>query len=60
MGIFELVPHVPNLIRRIHETVQDIIAKKPVAVISIDSKAFTMRVAKLIQKSKKRVIKKSN
>ena len=53
MGIFELVPHVPNLIRRIHETVQDIIAKKPVAVISIDSKAFTMRVAKLIQKQQK-------
>ena len=53
MGIFELVPHVPNLIRRIHETVQDIIIKKPVAVISIDSKAFTMRVAKLIQKKQK-------
>jgi len=53
MGIFELVPHVPNLIRRIHETLQDIIAKKPVAVISIDSKAFTMRVAKLIQKKQK-------
>ena len=53
MGIFELVPHVPNLIRRIHETVQDILTKKPVAVISIDSKAFTMRVAKLIQKQQK-------
>ena len=53
MGIFELVPHVPKLIRRIHETVQDIIAQKPVAVISIDSKAFTMRVAKLIQKQQK-------
>ena len=53
MGIFELVPHVPNLIRRINETVQDIIVKKPVAVISIDSKAFTMRVAKLIQKKQK-------
>ena len=53
MGIFELVPHVPNLMRRIHETVQDIIAKKPVAVISIDSKAFTMRVAKLIRKKQK-------
>ena len=53
MGIFELVPHVPNLIRRIHETVQDIMVKKPVAVISIDSKAFTMRVAKLIQKKQK-------
>ena len=53
MGIFELVPHVPNLIRRIHETVRDIMVKKPVAVISIDSKAFTMRVAKLIQKKQK-------
>ena len=53
MGIFELVPHVPNLIRRIHETVRDIITKKPVAVISIDSKAFTMRVAKLIKKQQK-------
>ena len=50
MGIFELVPHIPKLMRRIHETAQDIIDKKPLAVITIDSKAFTMRVAKLVRK----------
>ena len=50
MGIFELVPHIPKLKRRIHETAQDIIDKKPLAVITIDSKAFTMRVAKLVRK----------
>ena len=37
MGIFELVPHIPKLMRRIHETAQDIIDKKPLAVITVSN-----------------------
>ena len=48
MGIFELVSRAKPNSTGIHETVQDIMAK-PVAVMSIDSKAFTMRVASLFK-----------
>ena len=36
-GIFELLPHLPNLIRRIEQTVAEIIRLRPDAVIGIDS-----------------------
>ena len=50
MGVFEILPHAPRLLRRIAQTVDDIISKNPVALITIDSKAFTMRVAKRLKK----------
>ncbi|MBH68386.1 MAG: lipid-A-disaccharide synthase [Rhodospirillaceae bacterium] len=50
MGIFELLPHVPRLMKRIEQTVADVLCKNPAALITIDSKAFTMRVAKRIYK----------
>ncbi len=46
MGIFEILPKVPRLLGRIRQTVSDIQARKPAAVVTIDSKAFTMRVNK--------------
>ena len=46
MGIFEILPKAPKLLGRIRETVADIRARKPAAVVTIDSKAFTMRVNK--------------
>ena len=46
MGIFEILPKAPRLLARIRETVDDIHAKRPDAVVTIDSKAFTMRVNK--------------
>ena len=50
MGIFELLPHMKCLMKRIEQTVADVLSKKPAALITIDSKAFTMRVAKRIHK----------
>ncbi|PWC32478.1 lipid-A-disaccharide synthase [Azospirillum sp. TSO35-2] len=44
-GIFELLPHLPNLIRRIDQTVAEIRRLRPDAVIGIDSPGFTVRVA---------------
>lgn len=48
-GIFELLPHLPNLIRRIDQTVAEIIRIPPDAVVGIDSPGFTVRVAKKVR-----------
>jgi lipid-A-disaccharide synthase len=50
MGVFEILPHAPRLLRRVTETVEDVTARAPDALITIDSKAFTMRVAKRLRK----------
>lgn len=46
MGIFEILPKAPKMLGRIRETVADIRGRRPAAVVTIDSKAFTMRVNK--------------
>ncbi|CBS86410.1 lipid-A-disaccharide synthase [Azospirillum lipoferum] len=48
-GIFELLPHLPNLIRRIDQTVAEIVRLRPDAVVGIDSPGFTLRVAKKVR-----------
>lgn len=45
MGFAEVLPHIFRLKRRIAQVVEDILAKQPEAVISIDSPGFTFRVA---------------
>lgn len=46
MGIFEIIPRIFHLKKRIKETVQDIIKNQPDAVITIDSPGFSKRVVK--------------
>lgn len=48
-GVFELLPHLPNLIRRIDQTAAEILRQRPDAVIGIDSPGFTLRVAKKVR-----------
>ena len=48
LGVFELVPKIPKLLKHIRETVHDIYLKKPCAVITIDSKGLNYRIAKQI------------
>lgn len=48
-GVFELLPHLPNLLRRMNQTVTEIVRLKPDAVIGIDSPGFTVRVAKRLR-----------
>ena len=48
-GVFELLPHLPNLLRRMDQTVAEIVRLKPDAVIGIDSPGFTVRVAKRVR-----------
>jgi len=50
MGLAEVIPSIPKVLRRIKETVQDIERKKPDAVITIDSWSFCARVHKALRK----------
>ena len=45
MGLTEVLPRLPGLLRRIRETADDVISRKPAALITIDSPDFTLRVA---------------
>ncbi|MEM6579142.1 MAG: lipid-A-disaccharide synthase [Pseudomonadota bacterium] len=45
MGLSEVLPKLPNLIRRIRQTADDVIAHRPDVLITIDSPDFSLRVA---------------
>lgn len=48
MGFAEVLPRLPNLIRRIGETANAIRRTRPQIVVTIDSPDFTLRVAKRV------------
>ncbi len=50
MGAAEIVPHIPRLLRRIHDTARAICTARPDAVVTIDAPAFTFRVAKRVRR----------
>ena len=49
MGLAEVLPRLPLLLRRISETADDILVKKPDVVVTIDAPDFCFRVAKKIK-----------
>lgn len=49
IGFAEIIPHIPKLLWRIHQTAMDIITKKPDIVVTIDSPGFNFRLAKKLQ-----------
>ncbi|MDD3182727.1 MAG: lipid-A-disaccharide synthase [Alphaproteobacteria bacterium] len=49
MGLFELVRHLPLLLRRIRQTIEAIKTSRPAALITIDSPDFSFRVAKKLK-----------
>ena len=49
MGISAVVKNLPNLLKRIRQTVDDILAKKPDVLLLIDSPDFSYRVAKKVR-----------
>ncbi|MFA6279173.1 MAG: lipid-A-disaccharide synthase [Bdellovibrionales bacterium] len=49
MGLFELVRHLPLLLRRLRETKEAVKAARPAALITIDSPDFSFRVAKALK-----------
>ena len=46
MGLAEVVPSIPRIMARIRQTVDDIVAKKPDVVVTVDSWSFCARVNK--------------
>ncbi len=46
MGLLQVVPRLPVVLRRIRDTVDAIAAAKPDAVVTIDAPSFTLRVAR--------------
>lgn len=50
MGLAEVIPSIPKVLRHIKETVADIALKKPDVVITIDSWSFSARVHKALRK----------
>ncbi len=46
MGVAEVLPRLPNLIRRIRQTGDAVAAAAPDALVTIDSPDFTLRVAR--------------
>lgn len=49
MGLFELLPRIPALLRRIDQTASAIVAMTPDVVVGIDAPGFTMRVARKVR-----------
>lgn len=49
MGISEILPHLPNLLRRIRQTAHAVDSAAPDALITIDSPDFTRRVARRVR-----------
>lgn len=51
MGLTEVLPRLPLLVRRIRETADDVVAWRPDALVTIDSPDFTLRVAARARKA---------
>jgi lipid-A-disaccharide synthase len=51
IGIAEVIPHVPLIVRRLNETVAAGRRLKPDAVVTVDSPSFTLRVARRLRAS---------
>jgi lipid-A-disaccharide synthase len=49
MGIFEVLRHVPRILRRIRETVDAVDRQRPDIVLTVDAPGFTLRVAKRLR-----------
>lgn len=49
MGLAEVLPRIPRILRRLKQTLSDIAARKPAAIVTVDSWGFTGRVAKKLK-----------
>lgn len=49
MGLFELLRHLPLLLRRIRQTVEAVRQARPAALVTIDSPDFSFRVARKLK-----------
>ncbi len=49
MGLAEILPHLPNLLRRMRQTVDDIAVRRPDIVVTIDAPDFCLRLARRVR-----------
>jgi lipid-A-disaccharide synthase len=49
MGLAEIIPHIPKLLKRIKQTVENVLQQKPDCLITIDAPGFCFRVAKQLK-----------
>lgn len=49
MGFLEIIPHIPKLLSRINQTVDEIMSKSPDVVVTIDSPGFNFKVVKKLR-----------
>ncbi len=49
MGLLEVIPHIPRVLRRIDQTVKTIEEMRPDVVLTIDAPGFCFRVAKKLK-----------
>lgn len=52
MGLAEVIPSIPKVLKRIRQTVDDIVRIKPDIVVTIDSWSFGSRVQKALRRKK--------
>lgn len=52
MGLAEVIPSIPRILGRIHQTADDIAARKPDIVVTVDSWSFSARVNKRLRSLK--------
>lgn len=51
MGLTEVVPRLPTILRRLRETTADVLAQRPAALITIDAPSFGLRVAERVRRA---------
>lgn len=50
-GVFELLGHIPNILKRIRETIAAVKQLQPAALITIDAPDFSFRVARKLKRT---------
>ncbi|GMG83664.1 lipid-A-disaccharide synthase [Paralimibaculum aggregatum] len=51
MGIAEVVPRLPTILRRMRQTTADVLARRPAALVTIDAPSFGLRVAERVRRA---------
>jgi lipid-A-disaccharide synthase len=49
MGLAEVLPRLPTLLRRIRQTAADVLAQRPAALVTIDAPSFGLRVSQRVR-----------
>jgi lipid-A-disaccharide synthase len=56
MGLFEILPRAPKLLRRVRQTVESIAKERPAAVVTIDAPAFAAAVWRRLPPARPKLI----